>query len=74
MTVRLCYKTKNGVTAWWNNIFNEVYLDSRRTFDTVWPLLQARIESHRGRLVIGPASEIEFENQEDATAFLLRWS
>lgn len=72
MTVRLCYRRGNGVASWWNNMVTEVH-KVHKTPNEVWFLLRSIVEDCNGKLVHAEC-EIEFENNEDATAFVLRWA
>ena len=57
-------------TDWWSNFFHSCgdWHEAERVLDREW---NARVKASRN---LGEVGTIVFENEQDATMFLLRWS
>jgi hypothetical protein len=71
------YDSTNDIHPWWDNFVNSLNIEDIAVsyyFPVMKSCIAKELTSHNGKLLMEPDISIEFENEEYATLFLLRFS
>ena len=81
MKLRTAYRTETWTVTpnqWWTNFVKDSVVNEREALrKSDWEsLINKKLKPHRATIshTYDPGYTIEFEHEEDATLFLLRWS